>query len=291
MKSLGDGGHLEREGDVYAGRLITNDPGRVITMVLRNGVIQTITIENTKHAASGKAANANSSETKPVPTATPPKELGVVAVSIGAGMKRIFEDLGADYIIEGGQTMNPSTEDIMDAIAHVNARHVFVLPNNKNIILSANQAQKLVTDKEVIVLPTKTLPQGISALIGFVPEESAEENTRLMTEEMDIVRSGEITYAVRDTNIDGRPIAAGDFMGIGDEGILAVDKKLDKTILGMLKEMVDEDSALITLYSGTDVKAKDAQKVFDKVKKAFPGLEVELQEGGQPVYYYVLSVE
>ena len=295
MKSVGDGGHLEKEGEVYIGRLITNDPGRIITKALHNGVLQTITIENTKlDEMPVPAADTDTVSVKEAPepaSKEPAKNLGAVAVSIGDGMNRIFEELGVDCVIEGGQTMNPSTEDIMDAIAKVNAKNVFVLPNNKNIILSANQAVELVKDKQVIVLPTKTLPQGISAMISFMPDESVEENKERMTEEIGYVKSGEITYAVRDTNIDGKEIAAGDYMGIGDDGILAVEKKLDKTVLGMLAEMVDEDSALITLYYGSDVKNKEAQKLYDKIRKAYSGLEVELQEGGQPVYYYVVSVE
>lgn len=301
MKSMGDGGHLEKESEVYIGRLITNEPGRILTKALHNGTLQTITIENIKlNEEPTQIDEPTAKQKKPEPTtaneseaaaSAPTKELGVVAVSIGDGMKRIFEELGVDCVIEGGQTMNPSTEDIMDAIGKVNAKHIFVLPNNKNIILSANQAVELVKDKEVIVLPTKTLPQGISAMISFMPDESVDENKERMTEEIGIVKSGEITYAVRDTNIDGKAIAAGDYMGIGDDGILAVEKKLDKTVLGMLGEMVDEDSALITLYFGTDVKKKEAQKLYDKVRKAYSGLEVELQDGGQPVYYYVVSVE
>lgn len=289
MKSMGDGGHLEKENGVYIGRLVTNDPGRIITKALHNGVLQKVTIENTKLDEAPVSAAAETpvkAEEK-----APAKEIGVVAVSIGEGMKRIFEELGTDCVIEGGQTMNPSTEDIMDAIGRVNAKTVFVLPNNKNIILSANQAVELVKDKQVIVLPTKTLPQGISAMISFMPEESVEENWERMTEEIGFVKSGEITYAVRDTNIDGKEIKAGDYMGIGDDGILSVEKKLDKTVLGMLSEMVDDDSALITLYFGSDVKHKEAQKLYDKIRKAYSGLEVELQEGGQPVYYYVVSVE
>lgn len=295
MKSLGDGGHLEREDDVYIGRLITNDPGRIITKALRNGVIKSISIDNTKlDKQEKKTEAAKPKEVAPVKTKKPdepPKETGVVAVSAGEGMKKVFEDLGADHVIEGGQTMNPSTEDIMDAISQVNARNVFVLPNNKNIILSAEQAAKLTEDKKVFVLPSKTMPQGISALISYVPGDSAEENEERMKEEMTLVRSGEITYAVRDTNIEGKQISAGDYMGIGDDGIIAVEKKIDKTLFGMLASMVDEDSALITLYSGSDVKKKDSQKLFEKVRDAYPNMEIELVEGGQPVYYYVLSVE
>lgn len=290
MKQMGDGGHLEKEGDVYIGRLITDDPGRILTKVVKNGVIKTISITNTKLDDTGTEAKpamkkADHSKDEPM------KDLGVVAVSIGEGMNSIFRDLGADYIIEGGQTMNPSTEDIISAINEVNAKSVIVLPNNKNIILSANQSVSLVSDKEVVVIPTKTLPQGITALINYVPEDSATDNAERMNEEIALVKSGEITYSVRDTNIDGKDIKKGDFMGIGDEGIISVEKKIDKAVLGMLEGMVDEDSALITVYSGMDVKEKDAAKMVEKIKKAYPDLEIEFQEGGQPVYYYVMSVE
>ena len=294
MRSMGDGASLERDGECYAGRLITNDPGRVITRVLRNGSLETITIRNTKVGDPKPEVSREESQLStmqaPVKTA-PAKEIGVVAVSIGDGVNHIFQELGADCIIEGGQTMNPSTEDIMDAIARCNAKHVFVLPNNKNIILSAKQAAELVSDKRVTVLPTKTIPQGISALISFVPGETPQENEERMIEEIEMVRSGEITYAVRDTTIDGRDITAGDYMGIGDEGILSAEKKIDKTLLAMLSKMVDEDSALITLYFGKDVSEKDSRKVLDKVKDTYPDLEVEMQDGGQPVYYYIVSVE
>ena len=303
MKSMGDEGHLEREGDVYLGRLITNDPGRILTMALRNGVLASVNIVNTKLSGNNAGDSAKTvikaqeavSKTKKEPDNTPQpkplKDIGVVAVSAGEGMSHIFKDLGADCVVEGGQTMNPSTEDIMEAIKSVNAREVIVLPNNKNIILSARQASEMMEDVTVVVLPTKTLPQGISALISFVPSENAEENAKRMTEEIAIVRSGEITYAVRDTTVDGQTIQKGDYMGIGDDGILAIEKKIDKTILGMLQSMIDEDSALVTLYFGADVKDKDAKKLYEKVKKRYPKLEVELQDGGQPVYYYILSVE
>lgn len=290
MKQMGDGGHLEREGDVYIGRLITDDPGRILTKVVKNGIIKTISIINTK-LDKAKAADAPKAKKQEPAKKEPMKEIGVVAVSIGEGMNTIFRDLGADYIIEGGQTMNPSTEDIISAINEVNAKSVIVLPNNKNIILSANQSVDLISDKEVVVIPTKTLPQGITALINYVPEESATDNAKRMEEEIAMVKSGEITYSVRDTNIDGKDIKKGDFMGIGDEGIISVEKKIDKAVLGMLEGMVDEDSALITVYSGADVKEKDANKIVEKIKKAYPDLEIEFQEGGQPVYYYVMSVE
>ncbi|MBR1629147.1 MAG: DAK2 domain-containing protein [Lachnospiraceae bacterium] len=308
MKSMGDGAYLEKDGAFYTGRLVTDDPGRIITSVLRNGSIETIEIVNTRRKESdaepekpqqkesdGEAGQSKASQTEaPAPAepkATPPKEIGIVAVSIGEGINQIFRDLGVDALIEGGQTMNPSTEDIMKAIASVNAKTVFVLPNNKNIVLSVEQAAGLVSDKGVIVVPTKTISQGVSALISFVPGDSPEENLEHMKEELALVKSGEITYAVRDTTIDGRSIAAGDYMGITDVGIVSVEKQIDATLLSMLSAMLDEDSALITLYYGQDVKEEEAQKLFETVQQTYPDLEVELQEGGQPVYYYIVSVE
>ncbi|MBQ2532404.1 MAG: DAK2 domain-containing protein, partial [Lachnospiraceae bacterium] len=224
-------------------------------------------------------------------TAEPPKEMGFVAVSIGEGMNQIFRDLGADYIIEGGQTMNPSTEDILKAIDQVNAKTVFVLPNNKNIVLAANQARDICEDKNIVVLPTKTLPQGITALINFVPDASVEDNTETMTSELANVKSGEITYAVRDTIIDDKTIKEGDYMGIGDAGIVAVHPDLTEVMLETLHILCDEDSSLISLYTGSDVTESDAEAMVAKVTEAFPNVEVELQQGGQPVYFYVLSVE
>ena len=217
--------------------------------------------------------------------------MGFVAVSIGEGMNQIFRDLGADYIIEGGQTMNPSTEDILAAVDKVPAKSVFVLPNNKNIILAANQAAILCEDKKIIVLPSKTLPQGIAALINYIPDQSVTENEERMTEEISFVKSGEITYAVRDTTIDNKEIHEGDFMGIGDSGIISVNKDINTAFLDMLHEMVEEDSSLVSIYYGSDAKKSDAKKIVAEIEKNFPKIEVELQKGGQPVYYYVVSVE
>ena len=221
----------------------------------------------------------------------PAKDMGFVAVSIGDGLNDIFRGLGADYIIEGGQTMNPSTEDILDAIAKVNAKAVFVLPNNKNIVLAAKQAVDLVEDKQVIVLPTKTLPQGITALINFIPNESVEENRERMEEEITKVKTGEITYAVRDTTIDDKEIHQGDYMGITDKGISAVGQDIVKTFLEMLHTMVDEESSLLSIYTGSDATAEVTESLQKAVAEEFDTLEVELQTGGQPVYYYVVSVE
>ena len=217
--------------------------------------------------------------------------MGFVSVSIGEGMNSIFTELGCDYIIEGGQTMNPSTDDVLSAIDNVNAKNVFVLPNNKNIILAANQAASLCDNKNVIVLPTKTIPQGITAIINFIPDQSVEENQSRMEEEIKNVKTGQVTYAVRDTVIDDKEISEGDYMGIGDAGILAVDKDMNKVFLDMIREMVDDSTAIVTIYYGDEVKEKDAVALGKQVEEDFDSLEVEVQAGGQPVYYYVASVE
>ena len=288
MRSFGDGAYFERENSLYIGRVTTDDPGRILTKALKSGALTKIEITNLK--ADELLAKVDTDDGGAAKEQHP-KPIGIVTVSIGEGMNKIFTELGADHIIEGGQTMNPSTEDILSAIRKVNAQAVFVLPNNKNIILSANQASELVTDKRVVVLPTTTLPQGISALINFIPDQTVEENEERMKEEISFVKSGEVTYAVRDTVIDGKEIKKGDYMGIADNGILEVDAKIDNAVMAMLKAMVDEDSALISIYAGADADRKETQRLLDKVGEEFPEIEVELQDGGQPVYYYVVSVE
>ena len=235
-------------------------------------------------------ATADAPQEEEVPS-EPQKDMGFVAVSIGEGLNQIFTELGVDYMIEGGQTMNPSTEDVLEAIAKVPAKTVFVLPNNKNIILAANQAASLCEDKEVIVLPTKTIPQGITALINFIPEQSAQENEQRMTEEIACVKTGQVTYAVRDTVIDDKEIKQGDYMGIGDSGILSVNTDIQQAFVDMIAEMVDEDSAIISIYYGEDVSQEDAEQLVSLLEEQFSDLEVELQAGGQPVYYYIASVE
>jgi DAK2 domain fusion protein YloV len=273
--------------------MLTNEPGRVINKALKYGSIHSVVLTNLRDdkASDDSPALKTLAKAEEKKTAEPPKEMGFVAVSIGEGMNQIFRDLGADYIIEGGQTMNPSTEDILKAIDQVNAKTVFVLPNNKNIVLAANQARDICEDKNIVVLPTKTLPQGITALINFVPDASVEENTETMTSELANVKSGEITYAVRDTIIDDKTIKEGDYMGIGDAGIVAVHPDLTEVMLETLHILCDEDSSLISLYTGSDVTESDAEAMVAKVTEAFPNVEVELQQGGQPVYFYVLSVE
>ena len=221
----------------------------------------------------------------------PRKPYGFIAVSIGEGLGEIFKGIGADYLIEGGQTMNPSTEDMLNAIDKVNADVIYILPNNKNIILAAEQAKSLVEDKKIFVVPSKTVPQGIAALINFLPDLSPEANLENMTAEMGHIRTGQITYAVRNTNIDGMEIHEGDIMGIGDSGMLAVGQDVEETVLETLKRMVDDESELISVYYGEDVTEEKAEALVKKAQEAFPNCEVELNDGGQPIYYYLLSVE
>ena len=230
-----------------------------------------------------KAAEAKKAE--------PRKEMGFISVSIGEGVGEIFKGLGVDYLIEGGQTMNPSTEDMLNAIDKVNADHIFILPNNKNIILAANQAQALTEDKEIHVIPTKTVPQGITAMINYLPDLSAEENAEAMEESITTVKTGQVTYAVRDTKIDDKEIHEGNIMGIGDSGILAVGEGLEETTLEMFKELVDDMSEIISIYYGEEVDEAVANELGEKVGEMFPACDDEEHFGGQPIYYYVVSVE
>ena len=217
--------------------------------------------------------------------------MGFIAVSIGEGLNEIFRELGADYIIEGGQTMNPSTEDMLNAVDHVNADTIFILPNNKNIVLAANQAKALVKDKEIVVIPTKTVPQGITSIISFMPEADAKANEEAMLDAIANVKSGQVTYAVRDTKIDDKEIHEGDIMGIGDAGIIAVGTDIEETTRDMLEQLVDEDSELISLYYGEEVKEEDARKFVEEIEEKYPDVDVDAHYGGQPIYYYVLAVE
>jgi len=221
----------------------------------------------------------------------PKKPFGFIAVSVGEGLSEIFKGIGADYLIEGGQTMNPSTEDILNAVEQVKAETIFVLPNNKNIILAAEQAMHLVENKRIIVVPSTTVPQGITALINFMPDLTAEENLENMKSEMGRVKTGQITYAVRTTNIDGMDINEGDIMALGDKGMLAVEKTIPSAVMKALEAMIDEESELVTLYYGTEVSQEAANELLDQAAQQFPDVEIELQNGGQPVYYYMISVE
>ena len=217
--------------------------------------------------------------------------MGFITVSIGEGLNEIFKELGADYIIEGGQTMNPSTEDMLNSIDQVNADTIFILPNNKNIVLAANQAKALVEDKNIIVIPTKTLPQGITAIINFMADADAQANEEAMLEAITTVKTGQVTYAVRDTRIDDKEIHEGDIMGIGDSGIIAVGKEIEATTKEMLEILVDEDAELISLYYGEDVNEEDAERFAAEIEELYPDVDVDAQFGGQPIYYYVLAVE
>ncbi len=297
LESIGEDIKVEARNETMEAIIMTNEPGRVISKASKIGTLSQVSIINIVDDDVAEEKKAEKKESSPQETSEevssdePRKDMGFVAVSIGEGMNEIFRELGADHIIEGGQTMNPSTDDILSAVEKVNADTVFVLPNNKNIILAANQAVKMCADKKVIVIPTKTLPQGITALINFAVEQSPEDNEKAMTDSLSTVKSGEVTYAVRDTVIDDKEISQGDYMGIGDTGILAVNTDLTEVMLTMLEEMVDEDSSLISLYYGQEVKKKNATKMQKAVADKFPNLEIELAEGGQPVYYYVTSVE
>ena len=273
----------------------TDDPGLVLQKALKFGIMTEVKVtcrfEPSKINADTKAESVPAQKKEAAEPKGEPKEFGFVAVSAGEGLAEIFRSLGIDYVIEGGQTMNPSTADILDSVEKVNAKTVFVLPNNKNIIMAANQARDLTTDKDVLVIPTRTIPQGITAAINFNETSSAEANEQAMMEALATVKTGEITYAVRDTSIDGHDIKKGDYMGIGDKTILSVGTDMNTVIEEMISAMVDDTSELISLYFGSDVEESDAEKVKEQISAKFPGLDVDIQNGGQPVYYYIVSVE
>ena len=299
LESIGDSIVVVADDEIVKTHVHTNDPGLAIQEALKHGSLSKIKIDNMREEHQEKlikdaeklAKEQKEEENKEEKTEEPRKEMGFISVSIGAGVNEIFNGLGVDYIIEGGQTMNPSTEDMLNAIDHVNADNIFILPNNKNIVLSANQAASLVEDKKIIVIPTKTSPQGITALINFIPDQSAEENAERMTEDLDNVKTGQVTYAVRDTVIDDKEIKQGDYMGIGDKSILAVGKDIKSTTEDMVAEMIDEESAIICIYYGEEVTEEDANALGAALEEKYPEVEVEIHFGGQPIYYYVISVE
>ena len=299
LETIGDSIVVVADDEIVKVHVHTNDPGLAMQRGLTYGSLTTIIIENMKLERDEKISalkekemqSAGIPEEKEEKPAEPPKEMGFISVSIGEGINEIFKGLGVDYIIEGGQTMNPSTEDMLNAIEKVNAKTVFILPNNKNIILAANQAASLVEDKKIIVIPTKTIPQGITALINFIPDSTPEDNEQRMSAEISTVKTGQVTYAVRDTVIDDKEIKQDDFMGIGDSGILSVGQNLEPTVMDMMKQLVDEDSAIVSIYYGEDTKEEDANALGEKIGEAFPDVEIEVHYGGQPIYYYVISVE
>lgn len=296
LSSIGDSIVCVADDDVVKVHVHTNDPGLAIQRALKYGQLSNMKIDNMrlehqeKLFKESEKAKALEAEKKAEPE-MPHKDFGFITVSIGEGMNEIFRGLGADYIIEGGQTMNPSTEDMLNAIDKVNADTIFILPNNKNIILAANQAAGLVDNKKIVVIPTKTVPQGITAIINFIPDSSADDNVAAMTEAIGTVKTGQVTYAVRDTMINDKEIKQGDYMGIGDAGILSVGTDLKDVTLSMVEEMVDDESSLISIYYGSDISAEDAEALSAEISEKYSDVDVELQEGGQPIYYYVLSVE
>lgn len=299
LESIGDSIVCVADDEVIKIHVHTNDPGLALQKALTYGQLSKIKIDNMREEHeerlikdSLKIAEIQAKERKEKhDKQTEKKDVGFIAVLVGEGLKDIFEGIGVDYIIEGGQTMNPSTEDILDAISKVNAKTIYILPNNKNIILAANQAASIEEDKKILVVPSKTIPQGISAVINYIPEKSDEENLTDMIAEMDKVKTLSVTYAVRDTNIDGFEIANGDIMGIGDVGMLAVGKSKEDTTVEALEKLIDENSELVTIYYGEDISEEEANILVDKIESKFEGIELDLQYGGQAVYYYIISVE
>ena len=306
LESIGDSIVVVADDEIVKTHVHTNDPGLALQKALTFGSLSKIKIDNMREEHqeklikdSQKLAAQQKAEEEAYEAAQadektnnmPAKEMGFVSVSIGEGMNEVFRGLGVDYLIEGGQTMNPSTEDMLNAIEHVNAKTVFILPNNKNIIMAANQAVDLVEDKQIIVIPTKTIPQGITALVNYIPDHSTEENKEQMMAEIENVKTGQVTYAVRDTEIDGKTIKQNDFMGIGDKSILSVGTDLRATTLEMVDAMVDEDSAIVSIYFGSDSDENSANELAAAIEEKYPDVEVEVNDGGQPIYYYVISVE
>ena len=300
LNGIGDSIVLVADDELVKVHVHTNDPGKAISKALTYGQLTRMKIDNMreehqerliKNAEKIAAQQAEEDKKRKEAAKQPPKENGFIAVSIGEGIKEIFQGLGVDYLIEGGQTMNPSTEDMLTAIEKVNAKNIFILPNNKNIILAANQAKAMTEDKNIIVVPTKTVPQGITAMISYVPEKSAEENEEAMTEGIQMVKTGQVTYAVRDTHIDEKEIHQGDIMGLGDHGLLAVGQDILTVAEETICAMVDEDSELISIYYGEDMSEEDAESLGEKIEQAYPDCDVEVNYGGQPIYYCVVSVE
>ncbi|MCD8232399.1 MAG: DAK2 domain-containing protein [Clostridiales bacterium] len=318
LNSLGDSIVLVADDEIVKTHVHTNDPGLVLQKALTFGSLSRIKIDNmreehqeklikdaerlAKEQAEERKANADGSEPELsiqertgvggfADSGAPTKDIGFIAVSIGDGINEVFRGLGVDCIIEGGQTMNPSTEDILNAIDSLNYDTIFIFPNNKNIILAANQAASMADDKEIIVIPTRTVPQGITAMINFVPEAGAKNNAQTMLEVIDTVKTGQVTYAIRDTFLDGKDIKEGDYMGIGDSAILSSGREMLPVVREMAAQMIDEESSFICIYYGEDIAEEDAQALGEELGSAYPECEIEVQNGGQPIYYYLISVE
>ncbi|MCQ2506928.1 MAG: DAK2 domain-containing protein [Lachnospiraceae bacterium] len=294
LESIGDSIVVVADDDIVKVHVHTNDPGLAIQRALTYGQLSKLKIDNMREEhnerviTGAEQAKQNDYVKK---NQAPKKPYGFVSVSVGDGVNEIFKSLGTDVIIEGGQTMNPSTEDILKAVEQVNAENVFILPNNKNIILAATQAESLVEDKNVMVVPTKTIPQGICALIEFIADRNPEENLSEMTEALKRVKTGQVTYAVRDTSIDGIEIHQNDIMGLDDKTVKVVGSDIAETTINLLETMIDEDSEIVTVYAGEGVSEEVANQVIEMAEERFPDVEVELHDGGQPVYYFVVSVE
>lgn len=296
LSSIGDSLVVVSDDEIVKVHVHTDHPGLAFEKGLTYGALSRMKVDNMREEHEEKLIKdaqkiAKQQETTVKATELPHKEVGFIAVSIGKGVNDIFKELGVDYIIEGGQTMNPSTEDMLNAISNVNSDNIFILPNNKNIILAAEQAKELVEDKKIIVLPTKTIPQGITAMIGYAQEETVENNEAAMLESIGLVKTGQITYAVRDTSFDGKEIHVNDIMGISDEGIQAVGNDMNEVVFDLLDTMVEDDTEIICLYYGEDVTEEQATNLTEQLEEKYPDCDVELQYGGQPIYYYVLSVE
>lgn len=300
LQSMGDSIVLVADEEIVKTHVHTNDPGLVLQKALTFGSLSRIKIDNMREEHQEKLIKdaeklakeqEKEAEGKAKAAVGPKKDMGFIAVSIGEGVNEVFNGLGVDYLIEGGQTMNPSTEDMLNAIEHVNADHIFIFPNNKNIILAANQAKALTKDKDIIVIPTKTVPQGITAVINYVPEKSVEDNEKDMTEEITRVKTGQITYAVRDTHIDDKEIHEGDIMGIGDHGMLAVGKEVAAVAKETVEQMVDDETELISIYYGEGFTEEEAEKLAGELEEQYDYCDVEVNCGGQPIYYCIISVE
>lgn len=297
LESIGDSIVCVSDDTVVKIHVHTDEPGTALQKALSYGELSRIKIDNmreehrekliknSENLALQQAAERAKSKSGEM------KKYGFISVLAGKGLSEIFHGIGADYVIEGGQTMNPSTEDILNAVKKVNAENIFILPNNKNIILAAQQAADMTSDRNIYVIPTKTIPQGIAALIHFMPESGVEENLENINAEIEHIKSLQLTYAVRDTSIDGYTIKEGDIMGISDKGILSVEKSVDNALLEALNKMIDEDSELVSIYYGADIQEGEAEKICEKIGDNFPNVEVELNRGDQPVYYYIVSVE
>ena len=296
LESIGDSIVVVSDDGIVKVHVHTNDPGLAIQRALTYGSLTSMKIDNMREEHHEKVIReaerqAAQAQEEARSAAAERKETGFISVSIGDGIADIFRDLGVDYLIEGGQTMNPSTEDMLNAIDKVNAKNIFILPNNKNIILAANQAQSMTKDKNIFVIPTRTIPQGITAVINYVPEKTPEENAALMEEEIARVKTGQLTYAVRDTHIDDKVIRAGDIMGVGDHAILAVGNDIDRVAEDTVRQMTDEETELISIYYGEDIHEEEAERLRGRLAQLYPDFDVELNYGGQPIYYYIISAE